>query len=142
MKTIVNLITALALVAIGVYIMVFIPSAVDFSNVIIRLEDNDTIYRFLVYLPVILTIFNGVLTLSNAFFHNRTLTIMNAVIAIGIAVYVIVDVMGSVTAVASIGTILRYLEYVNIGVAICLIGEFIVDLVLNKKKTNVANNQN
>ena len=133
MKTVVNLLVTCGLAAVSIYVMMYIPTAIDFSNVIVRLEDNDTIYRFLIYLPLILSMFNGVLTLINAFTKNTTVLVMNIIISLGIAAYLFVDVMGSVSAIETIGQKLNYVEYVNIGCAVLLIGELIYSIITRKK---------
>lgn len=133
MKTVVNLLVTCGLAAVSIFVMMYIPTAIDFSNVIVRLEDNDTIYRFLIYLPLILSMFNGVLTLINAFTKNTTVLVMNIIISLGIAAYLFVDVMGSVSAIETIGQKLNYVEYANIGCAVLLIGELIYSIITRKK---------
>lgn len=133
MKTIINLIVSIALIAIGLYVICYIPTVIDFSQVIVRLEDNEKIYQFLIYLPLILSIFNGLLTLGNVFAKNTTLAVMNALISIGIAVWIFIDYMGSVSAIEKIGQYLNYVSYVNIGCAVLIIIEIVLDFVLNKK---------
>ncbi len=133
MKTIINLIVSIALIAVGLYVIFYIPTIIDFSQVMVRLEDNEKIYQFLVYLPLILSIFNGLLTLGNVFAKNTTLAVMNALISIGIAVWIFIDYMGSVSAIEKIGQYLNYVSYVNIGCAILIIIEIVLGFVLNKK---------
>lgn len=133
MKTIINLIVSIALIAVGLYVIFYIPTIIDFSQVMVRLEDNEKIYQFLIYLPLILSIFNGLLTLGNVFAKNTTLAVMNALISIGIAVWIFIDYMGSVSAIEKIGQYLNYVSYVNIGCAILIIIEIVLGFVLNKK---------
>ncbi len=135
MKTIINLLVGCGLIAIGVYVMLYIPTVVDFSNVIVRLEDNDTIYRFLIYLPLILSIFNGLIALINAYTRNTTVLVMNILISIGIVVMLFVNIMGSVNAIELIGDKLEYVKYVNIGCAVLLVVELIYGLAIKSKKT-------
>ncbi len=134
MKTVINLLVACGLIAISVYVMMYIPTAVDFSNVIVRLEDNDTIYRFLIYLPLILSIFNGLISLINAYTKNTTVLVMNIIISIGIAIYLFVDVMGSVSAIELIGDKLAYIKYVNMACSGLLIAELGYIIVKNNLK--------
>ena len=133
MKTIINLIVSIALIAIGLYVIFYIPKIIDFSQVIVRLEDNEKIYQFLIYLPLILSIFNGLLSLGNVFAKNTTLAVMNALISMGIAVWIFIDFMGSVSAIEKIGQYLNYVSYVNIGCAVLIIVEIVLGFVLNKK---------
>ncbi len=133
MKTIINLLVTCGLIGISIYVMMYIPTAIDFNNVVVRLEDNDTIYRFLIYLPLILSMFNGLLTLANVFTKNTTILVMNIIISLGIAAYLFVDVMGSVSALETIGQKLNYVEYVNIGCGALLIGELIYCIITRKK---------
>ena len=52
MQKIISGLLCIILLGIGIYGLVYIPSVMDFSNVIIRLENNDTIYRFLIYMLI------------------------------------------------------------------------------------------
>ena len=135
MQKIISGLLCIILLGIGIYGLVYIPSVMDFSNVIIRLENNDTIYRFLIYIPLIISIFNGLISLANVFSKNMALTIMNIVISLGIVIYILLNVMGSVRAVSSIGTMLNYVMYANILCVILAIIDFVLYFT-NKKKLN------
>lgn len=137
MKKVLNVLVAIILIALSIYVITYIPKAVDFSRVVVRLQDNDTIYPFLIYLPIIISIFNAVLTLYNLDADNIVLTFMNVFISLGIVIYLIVDVMQSVFAIKEIGNKLMYLKYGNIAAIILLIGEIIYHFIVIKKKKEV-----
>ena len=99
MKKVLNVLVAIILIALSIYVITYIPKAVDFSRVVVRLQDNDTIYPFLIYLPIIISIFNAVLILYNLYADNIVLTFMNVFISLGIFIYLIVDVIQSVFSI-------------------------------------------
>ena len=138
MKVIANLLVSVALIALGIYVILFIPTVVDLSNIVIRLEDNEKIFSFLLYLPLVISIFNGLLTGANIFAKNTGLSIMNIVISIGVAVYIFVNVLNFRTIFDPINTKLNIVAYVNIACAVVLIAELIVSYVLSKKKKNLV----
>lgn len=123
MRKVINLIVTCGLMAIALYVITYIPQVIDFTNVIVRLEDNDTIYRFLLYLPLILCIFNSMLQLINIFTDNVTVSIMGALISIGITIFIGLNVMGFVTALpkTDLESKLHLVQYVNIGATALLI---------------------
>lgn len=135
MKKLINLLVGLGLIAVAVYVILFIPTVIDFSAVRVRLEDNDTIYQFLIYLPIIISIFNAIVALVNIFSKNIVLTIMNIVISLGVVIYLVMDVMGSVFAIKEIGAKLLYIEYVNIACIVLLVIEVITHFISEKRKS-------
>ena len=133
MNKLMNLVVCTALVAVSIYVIMFIPTVIDFSQVVIRLEDNETIYQFLIYIPLIISIFNAVLVLFNVFLENIALTFMNLIISIATSVFIMMNVMGSVQALAKIGEKLSLVSYVNIATSVILIAIIVLHFVRNKK---------
>ncbi len=134
MKRFMSLVVACILIAMAVYIMVYIPTIVDFNNVIVRLEDNDTIYRFLIYLPLIICIFNGLLALINVFTDNITISFINLALCIGIIIYIALNIMGSNNAIPEIGARLTNLEFVNVFGAVLMVVNIVVHFMNKFKK--------
>ena len=132
MKNIINIIIGCLLIFIGVYVFLMIPKIVDFSIVIIRLEDNDRIYQFLVYLPVIITIFSGLLALVNVVLRNNTLSVMNLLVSAGIVIYLLVDYLGFVEVSKGINNQLIMIKNINIAACIMLITSLCLN-IKNKK---------
>lgn len=135
MKTVTHLLACIALIAMGIYIILFIPTVADFSKITVELEGGNTkIWQFLIYLPIIISIFNGLLTGANIFAKNTALSIMNIIVAIATAVYIFIDVMGALTIFDAIHSKLVILAYINIAGAVLMIAGLIVSYILTKKK--------
>lgn len=134
MRRVIDLIVACGLMAIALYVVMYIPTIVDFNNVVIRLEDNDTIYRFLIYLPLILCIFNSLLNIINTFSDNVTVSFMSLFISIAVIVFIAMNIMGSVNALKPIGKKLYLVMYVNMATAVLLIISIITFFIKKKKK--------
>ena len=114
MSRFINVAIALILMCVSIYVINFIPTVVDFSTVVVKLEENDTIYRFLIYLPLIICIFNSLMNLCNTFADNLIFAIMGFVLCVATSIYIFIDVLGSVSAIMAISDKLKFVNYINI----------------------------
>lgn len=137
---IINLIIGILLFGFSMYIVFWITQTYDFTKLTIIINENENLWKFMAFLPLLVTMFVGALSIINGIISSKVMSVMSIILCGALAWFINHDLYGFVTVSSMYEEKITVLFYILIGAIVLYIIDIIISIVLkNKVKKQKAN---
>ncbi len=131
----INLICGLVLFGFAMYGVFYLTNIVDFKTTSIIVNNNQNIWKFLAFVPLLITMLIGAFGVVNGLINMKTMSVIIIILCGGVVGFLYYDLWGFVTIVNKYYEFMNILSYALIATAILLIIDIIIQVITKKRKS-------
>ena len=127
----------LILLGIALYTTYYITQIVDFTTTIIYVNNDPNLWKFLAYLPLLLIMFSGGVTILNGLFNLKTISVLAIILNVGTIGFIKYDLHGFVSIVERYNVVMDKIVIALIVLSLALVLDIVLNILHTKKKKPV-----
>ena len=134
-RSIIDFIIGVVLFGVAAYIFYQLLDMVDFSTTKVIINDDENLWKFMSFIPVLVLMVNAGVALVNGLINLKTLDVMAIIINIGLIVFIKWDLYGAISVVGKYKDLMNYLFIILIITSLLLAVNILLGILKNKEVT-------
>jgi len=133
-KSLISFLVGIILFGVAIYVTYYVTTIVDFREVIVIINDDENLWKFMAFIPMLVLMFSGGLAIINGIFNTKAIAITVIIINIALTLFLRYDLYGFVTIINNYKITMDYVFLIVLVASLMLLVDQIINNGLRFKK--------
>lgn len=134
-RSLISFLVGIILFGVAIYITYYVTTIVDFNDVTIIIKDNENLWKFMAFIPMLTLMFVGGLAVINSLFNSRAIAICIILLNIALTLFIQHDLYGFVSILPKYQQTMEYLYLIALIASLMILIDQVIARLKNEPKT-------
>jgi len=133
-KSLISFLVGILLFSVAIYVTYYVTTIVDFREVLVIINDNENLWKFMAFIPMLVLMFSGGLAIINGIFNSKAIAITVVILNIALTAFIWYDLYGFVTIINQYKQTMDYLLLIVLIASLMILVDLAIARLRSKPK--------
>ena len=133
-RSLISFLVGLLLFGVAIYITYYVTTIVDFREVTVIINDDENLWKFMAFIPMLVLMFSGGLAVINGIFNSRVIAVAVIILNIALTAFIWYDLYGFVTIISNYKLTMDYLMLIVLIASLMILVDQVIVGLRNREK--------